>query len=248
MAQGLIPHVPSLSSRGEYLSYAYFAVALLSSIMLPYETYFYASGGIEDDWNTNDVPVNRLVAIVGFSLGCVLAGSLVIMGAELYSPHEIEPQLAGSAALGPIIAYGKLGLLMALLGMLFAFGGAAIENCLSLAYNVAQYFDWPWGKHRKPKDVPRFSASWVVILVLATAIILTGVDPVSVVEYSIVFSVVILPLSYLPILRAARDKKRMGRFANGLLANTLGIFYFILISLAAVAAIPLLIITHSGKT
>ena len=29
---------------------AYFAVTLLSSIMLPFETYFYASGAIEDGW------------------------------------------------------------------------------------------------------------------------------------------------------------------------------------------------------
>lgn len=47
MALSFIPNVPGLESRQEYYSYAYFVVALLSSVMLPYETYFYAAGAIE---------------------------------------------------------------------------------------------------------------------------------------------------------------------------------------------------------
>ena len=40
--------------------YAFYAVALLSSIMLPYETYFYASGGIEDQLEAaSDIALNR---------------------------------------------------------------------------------------------------------------------------------------------------------------------------------------------
>ena len=78
-------------------------------------------------------------------------------------------------------------------------------------------------------------------------IVMTGVDPVQVVEYAIVFSVVILPLSYYPILRTAANRELMGSHANGWLANTLGVFFLVLVTFAALAAIPLLIITHSGK-
>jgi len=39
----------------------------------------------------------------------------------------------------------------------------------------------------------------------------------------------------------------MGPYANGWLAGILGWAYFILICIAALAAIPLLIITHGGK-
>jgi hypothetical protein len=38
--------------------------------------------------------------------------------------------------------------------------------------------------------------SWIVILVAAALVILTGIDPVSLVEYSIVFAVIILPMTY----------------------------------------------------
>src|SRR5690242_15239567 len=53
-AKGLIPTVPTADPGGGPLLYGYYAVALLSSIMLPYETYFYASGLIEDDQKKED--------------------------------------------------------------------------------------------------------------------------------------------------------------------------------------------------
>jgi len=83
--------------------------------------------------------------------------------------------------------------------------------------------------------------------VLGALVALSGINPVSIVEYSIVFSVVILPFTYFPVLMAARDRRVMGEHANGPVANTLGWFYLLLITLAALAALPLLIITHGGR-
>ena len=40
---------------------------------------------------------------------------------------------------------------------------------------------------------------------------MTGIDPVLLTEYSVIFSVVALPLTYLPILLVANDKAYMGR-------------------------------------
>ena len=247
MAAGFIPNIPQLETSSDYFVYAYFAVALLSSIMLPYETYFYESGGIEDGWNTNSVTENRMIVIVGFTLGALLAVGLILDGALYFAPLLIEPQLPGTAAQAPAFLFGKWGLIIALLGMFFAFSGAAIENALTGAYNISQFFGWNWGKYRVPKDAPRFHFAWMIMFVLAALIIFTGVDPVEVVEYSIVFSIVILPLTYLPMLLAARDTDYMGPYANGWLAGILGWAYFVLICIAALAAIPLLIITHGGK-
>ena len=247
VAAGFIPNVPHLESSSDYLVYAYFAVALLSSIMLPYETYFYASGGVEDGWNPSSITENRMIVIVGFTLGGVLAVGLIFCGALFFGPENIEPQLPGTAALVPSFVFGKVGLLLALLGMFFAFGGAAIENALTGAYNLSQFFGWNWGKYRTPKDAPRFHLAWMIMFIIGALIVLTGVDPVQIVEYSIVFSIVILPMTYLPMLLAARDEEYMGIYANGWLAGILGWIYFVILCLAALAAVPLLILTHGGK-
>jgi manganese transport protein len=246
-AAGLLPSLPQGEGSRDTLMYVFYGVALLSSIMLPYETYFYASGGIEDRWKPGDVALNRVVVVLGFSLGALLSAALVVVGAEFFRPRSIDPSLPGSAALAAARSFGNVGLYVALLGMFFAFAGAAIETALSAAYNLAQFAGWPWGLDKRPRTAARFALSWIAVFVLATAVVMTGVDPVSVVEYSIVFSVVVLPLSYFPVLSVARDRAIMGKHANGPIANALGWFYLALITVAAVAAIPLFVATHAGQ-
>jgi Mn2+/Fe2+ NRAMP family transporter len=247
VAAGLVPGLPQVSGSSELLVYAYFCVALLSSIMLPYETYFYASGAIEDEWKRGHVPVNKLIVIIGFGLGALLCAALMIIGAQVFGDPKIEPQLPGTAALAPAMSFGKMGLLVALMGMFFAFAGAAIETTLCSAYNLCQFLRLPWGKEREPSSVPHFTWSWAGVIVIATAIILTGVDPVEVVEYSIIFAVVILPITYYSLMKAGNDEAAMGNYVNGRIARTLGWAYFVLITIAALAALPLLVITHGGK-
>jgi manganese transport protein len=87
----------------------------------------------------------------------------------------------------------------------------------------------------------------VAIFALALLVVMTVYDPVKLTEYSVIFSVVALPLTYLPILLVANDHSYMGAHVNGKLANFFGVFYFIVILLIAVAAIPLLLLTHGGQ-
>jgi manganese transport protein len=247
VAQGLVPRVPPDLTRSEVTLYWYYVVALLSSILLPYEVYFYAAGAIEDRWTRKYVPLNRVIVIIGFGLGSVLAVALMAMGTQFFAPRHLEVGLPGTAALAAAHAFGKVGLLLMLGGMLFAFAGAALETSLSGAYNLAHFLGWPWGKFRAPAVASRFTLAWITIFVLAAAIMLTGIDPVKVVEYSIVFSVIILPLSYFPLLIVAGDRRVMREHANGPLARALGWFFLALVTLAAVAAIPLLVATHGGR-
>jgi len=242
-----MPGVPALESTQEYLLYAYYTVALLSSIMLPYEVYFYSSGAVEDRWKPTDVRRNRLIVVLGFVLGSLLCVALIIVGSQFFGPRHVEPQLPGVVATSAAAHFGVAGLLIAIGGMFFAFAGAAIETALSAAYGIAQFFGWPWGRFRPPREASRFTIAWLAVFALATAVILTGVDPVSVVEYSIVFSVVILPLTYLPLLLVAGDRRVMGEYANGPIARALGWLYMGIVTVAALAAIPLLILTHGGQ-
>ena len=69
-------------------------------------------------------------------------------------------------------------------------------------------------------------------------------DPVELTEYAVIFSIPVLPLTYLPILLVGNDRSVMGAHVNGPLARVLGWFYFGLICVMAVAA-PILFI---GRT
>jgi Mn2+/Fe2+ NRAMP family transporter len=245
--KALAPSFPSQLSTGDQLAYAYFAVAIVSAVMFPYETYFYSSGAIEDHWTRKDLKVNRLTTGVGFSLGSLLAMAILVSGAVVFRPAHVDPRHPGTVALQVALPFGKTGLLVALLGMLVAFAGAAVETCLAAAYSIAQFFGWPWGRYRKPAETPRFTLLWLTGFAIALAVVLTGVDPLNLVEWSIVFSIVVLPLTYLPLLLIANDRKYMGDQANGRLSNVLGVGFYVVVTIVAVAAVPLYLATAGGQ-
>ena len=243
VAGGFVPGLPS----SETALYLFFAVGLLGAAMTPYEVYFYSSGGIEEEWTPKDLGLNRANAMIGYGLGGALSCFLMIVGAALFLPNGIEPESLGTVALGAEVPLGTIGLLLALLGILFAVAGAAIDTLFAGAYNIAQFFGWEWGRYRHNAGAPRFTLSWMVILVIALLVVLTGVDAIQLTEYAVIFSVVALPLTYLPILLVANDRAYMGEHANGKVANVLGIGYFVLILVVAVSAIPLMILTNVGQ-
>ena len=229
------------------LVYLYFVVGLLGAALTPYEVYFYSSGAVEDGWGAKDLRINKITSVIGYGLGAFLSFALMIVAAVLFLPRGISPQFLGTPAVGAMDVFGKVGLVLALVGILFAVGGAAIETSFSGAYNLAQFFGWQWGKRERPGGAPRFALSWIVIFVLALGIVMTGYDPVKITEYSVIFSVVALPLTFLPILLVANDPVYMGRYRNGRFSNVVGVVYFVLILAISLSAIPLMILSNGGQ-
>ena len=214
---------------------------------MPYEVYFYSSGGIEESWEIEDLDTNTVIANIGFGLGSLVAIALLVIGAALFLPLGIRPQQLGTTAGAGSFTFGRVGLVLALLGMLFTISGAAVETWLAGAYNVAQFFNFPWGRHRKPLETPCFTALWIIIFLLAMSVVLTGIDPVKLVEYSVIFAVVVLPLTYLPILLVARDPGYMHEHVNKRWPNVLGWTFLALMTLCGLGAIPLMIVTRGGQ-
>jgi manganese transport protein len=243
VGEGFVPHMETESP----LLYAYFAVGLLGAAMTPYEVYFYSSGGVEERWGPKDLGLNKTNAIIGYGLGGFLSFALMIVGGSLFLDKGIEPEFLGSISLGAEVPLGQIGLLLALVGILFAVSGAAIDTLFSGAYNLAQFLGWEWGRYRSPRGAPRFTITWIVLLVLALGVVMTGVDPVQLTEYAVIFSAVALPLTYIPILLVANDRSYMREHTNGRVANTLGLVYLVVILVISLTAVPLLILTNVGQ-
>jgi manganese transport protein len=244
VAHGFVPQI----NTNDPVLYLYFAVGLLGAAMTPYEVYFYSSGAVEERWTPKDLGINRANTAIGYGLGGVLSFTLMITGGALFLAEGIEPETLGTIPMGAQIPLGTVGLILALVGILFAVGGASIDTLFAGAYNLAQFMGWEWGRYRSNAGAPRFTLTWVVLLVLALGIVMTGVDPVMLTEYAVIFSVVALPLTYLPILLVANDKAYMGQYANGRFANVLGIAYFVIILAVSLSAIPLMILTNVGQS
>jgi manganese transport protein len=243
VGRGFVP----TTGTGDLAVYGYFVVGLIGAAMIPYEVYFYSSGAVEERWTPKELGVNRANAIIGYCIGGLLSFALMISAGALLLPRGVNPELLGTVALAAQAPLGQIGLLLALIGTLFAVSGAAIDSAFSGAYNMAQFFGWEWGKYRKPAGAPRFTVAWFVMVALGFLIVVTGVDPILVTELSVIFSVVALPATYLPILLVANDRAYMRRHANGILGNIFGIFYLAVILAIAALAIPLLLLSNMGR-
>ena len=227
-------------------TYWFFAVALFASALTPYEVFFFSSGAVEERWTPKDLITSRVNVFAGFPLGGLLAFALMLTSATVFHPLSMSVDTLSQVAMPAAIALGKLGLAAAILGFFAATFGAAMETGLSTGYTVAQYFGWTWGKLRRPRNAARFHTVVMIGILVGVAVLMTTIDPIQLTEYTLVFSAVALPLTYLPILVVANDRGYLGNRVNGKLANTLGVTYLVIVLAAAVAAIPLMIITRMG--
>jgi Mn2+/Fe2+ NRAMP family transporter len=209
--------------------------------------FFFSSGGVEEKWTKKDIITERINVYLGFPLGGLLSVSIAAVAAIVLLPNNISVNTLGQVGLPIAVASGKLALAVAILGFVAATFGAALETGLSCGYSVAQYFGWQWGKFVRPRDAGRFHLLVLLTLILAVGGVLTTINPITITEYSVVFSAVALPLTYFPILVIANDPDYMGDKANGRICNFLGSIYLVIIVVASAAAIPLMFWTKAGQ-
>jgi Mn2+/Fe2+ NRAMP family transporter len=243
-ARGLIP---IFAHTKQPLLYGYYAVGIFSALLMAYEVHFYSSGAIEEDWTTPNLTENFSVAAFGSALGAIITVGILLLGALVFLPRGIFPQTLSTAIVAGAFPFAKKALIIALLGALTCLCGAALETALSGAYNICQFFNVSWGNNLRPKSAPVYTAAWIAMLAVACAIALSGARPLTLVNISVVFGMVVMPFTYYPILRVAADKNVMGKHVNGTVNTVVGIIFLVLITIAAAAAIPLMLLTHSGR-
>jgi Mn2+/Fe2+ NRAMP family transporter len=242
--QATAPVIPEKESAATYW---YFVIALFGAAMTPYEVFFFSSGAVEEHWTIKDLGTSRLNVIVGFPLGGLLSVAVACCAAIVLLPNQIEVTSLSQTVLPVVAAGGKLALAFVIVGIVAATFGAALETTLSGGYILAQFLGWPWGKFRRPTEAARFHVVMFISVVAGAAVLFTGVDPILVTEYSVVFSAVALPLTYLPILIVANDSQYMGERTNGKVMNVFSSAYLVIILVASLAAIPLMIVTGAGQ-
>jgi len=209
--------------------------------------FFFSSGGVEDKWTKKDIITERINVYLGFPLGGLLSLAIAAVATLVLLPNNITVNTLGQVGLPVAVASGKLALAVAILGFVAATFSAALETGLSCGYSVAQYFGWQWGKFVRPRRAARFHLLVLLTLILAVGGVLTTINPITITEYSVVFSAVALPLTYFPILVIANDREYMGDKSNGRVTNFLGSIFLVIIVIASVAAIPLMFWTKAGQ-
>ena len=231
-----------------WASYAFFAVLLIGAQMTPYEMTFFAGGSVESHWRRGDLVEARVNAFVGFPLGALLAVAIQAVAFLVFFPQGVHVEHLSQTALPVAVALGKIGLVIAIVGIFAVTFGAAIETLFATGYNVAQYFGWSYGKIAPPVRTARFMTLVALILLGASALALTTVNPITVTVVAVAISGALLPFMYLPVLLIANDGEVMGDLRNGRLSNTIGTVILVASLVVSLAAFPLLVLTRAGAS
>lgn len=237
---------PSPVQDESWGTYLFFVVTLIGAQMTPYEMFFFSSGAVESRWRPKDLVEMRVNVIVGFPLGGLLAIAIQAVAFLIFFDAGVTVEHISQTALPVAIALGKVGLIIAIVGIFAATFGATLETLFATGYEVAQYFGWSYGKVQPPARAARFTTVIIGLLLLSTAFALTTLNPITVTIVAVVFSAALLPLLFLPVLLVGNDRQVMGDLANGRLSNAVGTAVLLVSVLVSVAAFPLLILTRGG--
>ena len=252
-AVAAIHHGPAWSSIGSGFvpdsgsaQYWYFVVALVAAGTMPYEIYFYSSGGIEEGWTEKDLGVNRANSLVGYPLGGLVAISIAVVATQQLHPLHLTPEHLGTTLMEATHELGPIGFYAAVVGAFFAIGGSTIDSAFSCAYNLAQHQRWRWGKKNGIRNNKKWAAALFGAFAVGYAVVQTRVDPVSLTEYAVIGSALAMPLSFWPVVRASQDAELMGSHASGIVARPLAWLFFAVVCVVATVGPVLMVVTHMG--
>jgi Mn2+/Fe2+ NRAMP family transporter len=235
LGAGLLPSWPSQAPA----HYWYLAVAILGATLTPSLFYFYSSGAIEDRWDASYLGVNRVIAVVGMTFGGLLSAAVLVVSALVFAPRGIRVDQYDQAALMLTDTFGFTGFVLFVLSLAVACLGAALEVALATAYLVAQGLGWAWGENLKPRQAARFSAAYTLAVLLGSCLIVVGIDPLKLTNFSMVLAAASLPLATVPFLILLNDRHYLGQHTNRTFSNAVVLVVIALAFVLAVVSVPL---------
>ena len=236
--RGSVPTLPHIRPA----HYWFIAVSVLGASVSPYLFFFYSSGAIEEKWGTGFLVANRAVAGLGMGFGGLLNVSVLVLAALIFHPSGTDVQHYEQLPRVLTAAFGHAGLWLFVACLGIGCMGATLEIALALAYLIAQGFGWNWGESLVPRADARFSLTYTVILMVATVIVLLGVDPLKLTEISMVLTAASLPVGIFPFLILMNDRERLGSYTNGTFGNIVVLAISGLAAIVALVSIPLQLI------
>jgi Mn2+/Fe2+ NRAMP family transporter len=235
VARSLLPSLPD----HDRLRYWFLAVSIVGATVSPYLLNFYSSGCVEEEMKESELWVDRITAYVGTTFGGVVSMGILVTSAIVLLPLGIQVDSFEQAALMLVPAFDRwaIGLFAASLGV--GCFGAALEISLNAGYLISQFGGWHWGASKPRKEAPRFVFAFTIVLLLALALIVTGVDPLQLTMISVALTVVVMPFVVLPFLVLMNDAVYVKDHTNWTIGNVVLAALVIAGAVMAVVIIPL---------
>ncbi|MCX6026307.1 MAG: Nramp family divalent metal transporter [Chloroflexi bacterium] len=210
---------PSFHLDGGYIT---IFVTIIGTTIAPWMQFYQQASIVDKGLQPSDYAYERLDVILGSLFAVFVAAFIIIACAATLFAHGVHIETAKDAALalGPLA--GRYASTLFALGLLNASVFSAAILPLSTAYVVCEAFGWEKGVSRTMRQAPVFFATYTALIVLGAGIILLPIRSlVQAMLASQTLNGVLLPVVLVVMLRLINDRRVMGKFVNGRVANGL---------------------------
>src|SRR3990172_357139 len=197
-------------------------VTAIGTTIAPWMQFYQQASIVDKGLQPSDYAYERLDVILGSLFAVFVAGFIIIACAATLFANGVRIETAKDAALalGPLA--GRYASTLFALGLLNASVFSAAILPLSTAYVVCEAFGWEKGVNRSMRQTPLFFPLYTALIVLGAGIILLPIRSlVQAMLASQTLNGVLLPFVLIVMLRLINDRRVMGTFVNGRVANGL---------------------------
>jgi Mn2+/Fe2+ NRAMP family transporter len=222
--------------------YWYLAVAIVGASISPFLYFFYSSGAVEDHWDKSYIGMNRVVATLGNGFGGLLAGAVLVVAAMVFAPRGMQVSHYEETALMLTSPFGRAGFILFIAALGVTCFGAVTQFALAGAYVTAQGLGWEWSENEEPRRNARFCITYTLMIFLSSLLIVIGIDPLGLTNFTVVLAAASLPVSVVPMLVLMNDETLLREHRNGWIANVALVLIALVSVIVLVAALPLVVV------
>lgn len=205
-------------------NYLLLVMAIIGTTISPYMQFSLQAIIVDRGVPLSEYAAARFETLVGVIISDLIAFFIIVAtAATLHAQGVFDIQSADQAALALQPVAGVFATQLFALGLLGASLLAASILPLTSAYAVCEAFGWERGLQRGRADAPVFYAIFTAIIVVGAALaLLPGVPLFLLLVVSQDVNGILLPITLILMLRLANNKRLMGEYVNGRVANVLG--------------------------
>ena len=219
--------VPAASSDLGFLS-----VAMVGTTIAPWMMFFAQSNVVEKGVRVRDLPYQRIDAVTGAVVGCIVAWFIIVTTGTVLFPQgiEVESAEAAAAALEPFA--GQYAKALFAIGLVAASLLAACVLPLTTAFVICEAFGWEAGVSFTWKEAPLFKGIFTfVIVVSAVVILIPNIDLMGIMLTAQFVNGVILPVLLVFMAIICTDKHVMGKYAVGKFTRVILCFTIVVVGI-----------------
>lgn len=202
-------------------------IALIGTTVVPYNFFIHASSIHERFNGIKDLRIVRIDTIVAIGLGGLISAAILITAGTLIHGKEVTSLVELSEPLKPVL--GDFAPIFMSVGLFSAGLSSAIASPMGAAATISSCLRWKGGVKSK-----KYRLVFAIVIFIGIITSSLGFEPLEVLLIAQALNGIILPLIAILIFVILNKKNMMGKFANGIVLNIIGIFVVLVVSFLGV--------------